>query len=116
MLLQEILFGIWTPPEVSRVITHKIGMSGGSRYVPYAKRVFKTENGLNTSEHLIYEAIKNEDTPFTAPEIAKIVDMSNSHCGMILCALFKKKLLKRSKVRRNGTHMFEYSLKETNAR
>ena len=115
MLLQEILFGTWKPPEVSKVTTHKIGMSGGSRYVPHAKRVFKTENGLNASENLIQQAIKTSNLPVTAPEISKLVNMTHSHCGMVLCSLYKKNLLKRKKVRRNGTYMYEYTLREKNA-
>ena len=115
MKLQEIFFGTFTPPKSTGIITHKIGMSGGSRYVPHAKRVFKTEDGLNTSENLIQRAIKTSNLPVTAPEISKLVNMTHSHCGMVLCSLYKKNLLKRKKVRRNGIYMYEYTLREKNA-
>ena len=116
MSLQDILFGTWTPPEVSKTTTHRIGMCGGNRYEPSKSRVYKTEDGLNASEFQILETMKKYIKHVSAPEIAKMVEMTNSHCGMTLCSLFKKGYLKRYKARANGTYKFFYKLKDDNGR
>ena len=112
MLLETILFGTWTPPEVTKTISHRIGMCGGNRYTPSSKRVYKTEDGLNASEHLIMEMMRRYCKHLGAADMAPIVDMTTNHCGMTLAGLYKKKLLKRYKVRKNGTSLFMYCLKE----
>jgi DNA-binding MarR family transcriptional regulator len=114
MSLQTILFGTWTPPKVTNTTTHRIGMCGGNRYEPSKSRVYKTIDGLNSSEFQILEVMKKYIKHVSATEIAKMVEMTNSHCGITLCSLFKKGYLKRYKGRANGTNKYFYCLKENN--
>ena len=114
MLLENILFGTWTPPEVTKTRTHRIGMSGGNRYEAPNKRIYKTQDGLKPSEYKVYQLMLKFCRHVSAPDIAEMVGMTNSHCGMTLCSLYKMKLLKRYKVRKNGTSMYMYCLKDDN--
>ena len=116
MNLQDILFGSWTAPEISKTRTHRIGMCGGNRYEPAKSRVYKTEDGLNQSEFQILETMKRYVKHVSAPQISELVNMTNSHCGMMLCSLFKKGYLKRYKARANGTSKYFYCIKGQDAR
>lgn len=109
-LLQTILFGDYAPPNVPGR-PHRIGLTGGLQYVPpkVVKRV--SSNLPNPSELKILKIVRSSIEPMSSPMVSKKAGYTVNHCGIILGALFKKGLVKRTKEISNGTRRFLYSPK-----
>lgn len=108
--LQEILFGAFVPPTVIDTRRHQFGLVGFPRYVPPAK-TNRNKNGLNDSEQKVLDALNKIGRPVSAATMTGLVKMTRSHCGMVLCSLFKMGLLTRNKARENGMLMYVYNVK-----
>lgn len=110
--LQEILFGTFVPPPVIDTRCHQFGLVGMPRYVSPQKTSNRDASGLSNSEKLVLEATKASEIPVSAVSMTKMVKMTKSHCGMVLCSLYKMGLLTRNKVRQNRTCVYVYSIKQ----
>lgn len=108
MQLQELLFGKWTPPQVSNTRVHKIGFHSIPRYVAPPQRVQKPK-GPPESELMLISIMKKLTKPMTPMEICVKTPWTRNHCGMLLCKLFKEGLLKRQKVIVQNSRTFIYS-------
>lgn len=113
MTLQEIFYGSFVPPPEVPSRIHKIGISGGHRYVePPPRPSSKDKSGLNATERVIMFAVKNSSEPISSVDVASKTRMNANHCSIVLRGLFDKKIVDRVKVCRNGTRFFLYTAKE----
>ena len=112
MVLQEILFGTYTPPNTpSRV--HRIGFAGSDRYKQVIdKRKFKTPDGMNRAQLDMYKRLKKQVRYVSADDMGKKMKMTRNHAGMLLGSLFKMGKVNRYKVSANGTRFYMYQAKD----
>lgn len=112
MLLQEMFYGTFVPPEVSQTRSHRIGFASKFRYVEPKVKEPKPKSESNPSEQVVYKAVCRAKKPMTSDDVAKKVGMTRNHCGMILHSLFQKGLVSRSKEKVGRTRLYIYTLKE----
>lgn len=118
MMLQEILFGTWVPPEATSSHVHRIGFSNGNHYVPPVKRVYtsakeeKDPNKLTGSKLVIFKILKNQVKPVPASVIEKKSKFTRNHCSIIMAELHKMGMLDRKKIHANGTRYYVYEIKK----
>lgn len=116
MLLQQILFGTWTPPQASRSMIHRIGFASESRYTPPKKvRIYHkvvSKETLMGSRKLIYDMIKRRNEYVSANDIGKKANYTRNHCSIICTSLFKLGLVERKLIRENGTRYYLYKVKD----
>lgn len=113
LTLQEILYGTWVPPESTKVRSHRIGMSGGHRYIaPKPRNSTRDESGLNKSERAVLKALQKCKGYASAADVAVKAKMTRNHCQIILSSLHKAGKALRYKVSGNGTRYFMYCIKE----
>ena len=112
-MLQEILFGTFTPPADAKSRVHKIGLSGGRPYIPPPPKPSGLDkDGLNATEKVVFKALQKKHKTLSSAELSGIVRMTRNHCSIILHSLFQKGLVTRYKVCQNSTRFFMYELKE----
>ena len=108
MVLQEILFGTWQKPVVTKTTVHRIGLTiGAQRYIPPKPRVIK-EKQASESNMIIMEIMKKAKKPMSPMDMEKVTPWTRNHCGMKMCELFKQGLLKRHKVKAGNTRHYIY--------
>lgn len=114
--LQKIFYGDFVPPKEVDVRKHRIGLSGGHRYIPPAKPMIVTQRerngGLNLSEKKMLDYVTKVGKETNAVEAMAKLKMTRNHCGILLTKLFELGYLKRHKIKYKGTRMYMYSLKE----
>lgn len=111
--LENILFGSFVPPKDAPVRSHRIGLTSTKfRYSPPRKTIRAPKTSQCSSETIILDAIKKCNGSATSVDIAKIVDMTRNHCGIILTKLYRKNALNRRKAVVKNIRIFVYSLKE----
>ena len=108
MQLQDVLFGVWTPPEVTATRTHKIGFHAIPRYVAPPVKVHKPK-GQPESEIMLEKIMKKLPEPMTPMDICLKTPWTRNHCGMLLCKLWKAGKLKRQKVIVQQSRTYLYS-------
>lgn len=110
--LENILFGSFVPPKEESVRSHRIGLTSTKyRYSPPRKTIRVAKNSRCSSETIILDAIKKCNGSATSVDIAKIVDMTRNHCGIILTKLYRKSVLNRRKTVIKNIRIFVYSFK-----
>ena len=113
MNLQEIFYGTFVPPISTKSVIHKIGLSSNSnRYVPPTQKPEKQKKEHKSSLKVlqIMQKIKH---PMSPMDMSKKTNWTRNHCNIIMCALWKQKLLKRHMVKKGNTRNYIYELVET---
>jgi len=115
--LTELFYGKFVPPvnHVSRV--HKIGLSGGHRYIPPKKIPVEIdtrppEERLSKSVKEIWKLLKFQKKPISALEMASKTGWTGNHCNIVLCKLFKLGIATRQKRTKPGTRYYVYEAKK----
>ena len=108
MVLQEILFGTWKKPAVTKTTVHRIGLTiGAHRYIPPKPRVIKVKKE-NESHMKILDIMQKANKPMSPMDMEKKTPWTRNHCGMKMCEMFKQGLLKRHKVKKGNTRHYIY--------
>lgn len=116
MILQEILFGTFTPPQANRSMVHRIGFASEKRYTaPQKVRIYQkvvSKETLMGSRKRIYEMIKRAKDYISSNDLGKKANYTRNHCSIICTSLFKLGLVERKLIRENGTRYYLYKVKD----
>lgn len=116
MNLTELFYGVFVPPTEYKTRRHNFGLTGGSGYVPPKKKLSERtdlppEERLAGSYKKIYAVVKAQKKPICSADMEKKVPWSRNHCSIILMGLWKRKMISRYKVTRQGTAVYMYFIK-----
>lgn len=113
LALEQIMFGDFVPPQSTNVRRHSIGLGGLYRYEPPKVREYKPKDKTHgTSEEIIMNAMRDAANPVTSVEMAKLTSFTRNFCGITLCGMCKKGLLKRTKKNVGSKRFYVYEIKE----
>jgi hypothetical protein len=115
------MFGYNTPiPDAPVTRNHRIGVySSGyarndkddERLQQQKVRPVKDPNALRESEKRVLMIVKCNNG-ITGMDVSKKTDWTANHCSLILTALFRKGLIRRTKISNAGTRWYVYHKKE----
>lgn len=117
MNLTELFYGKFVPPLNDKSRVHKIGLSGGVRYIPPKKVPVELdtrppEERLSKSIRQIYDLLKRQTKPISAADMEAKTVWTRNHCNIVLCKLFKLGLATRTKMTKPGTRYYLYQAKK----
>ena len=108
MQLQEVLFGTFVPPQGTKSRVHRIGFSSKFGYKPPPVREYKRAEILESHKKII-AILKKSDKPMTPAEVSVNTIWTRNRCSILLCEMFKKGILKRTKVIVGNSRTYLYS-------